>query len=134
MSEANTWEINDFTERFNDKKFILCHFSHQSPSHHTPSLLAVTFVSVDNLFKQFESRSGPTKCRSCSGPKLFDSLIVFLKEFLKKIILKKVSRQQQKHEKLPSLQNSFIMRWQHFEEATKSCTSALVILIYLVCV
>ena len=33
-----------------------------------------------------------------------DTLIVFLKEFLKKSILKKVSRQQQMHGKLPSMQ------------------------------
>ena len=40
--------------------------------------------SADNLCKQFETRSGPTKCRAWSGSKLFDTLMVFLKEFFKK--------------------------------------------------
>ena len=31
------------------------------------------------------------------------TLLVFVKEFLKKLILKKVSRKQQRHEKLPSM-------------------------------
>ena len=35
--------------------------------------------------ERFGPRSGPTKCRACSGSKLFDTLIVFLKEFLKKL-------------------------------------------------
>ena len=41
-----------------------------------------------------------TKCRS----KPLDKLIVFLKEFFEKVNFEKVSRQQQKHEKLPSMQ------------------------------
>ena len=45
--------------------------------------------SADNLSKQFGSRSGPTKCRARSGYKLFDTLMVFLKEFSKKLILKR---------------------------------------------
>ena len=44
--------------------------------------------SADNFFKQFGPRSGPTKCRAWSGSKLFDTLVVFLKEFFKKNILK----------------------------------------------
>ena len=39
-----------------------------------------------------------------NGSKLFDTLIVLLKEFLKKLILKHISRRQQKHKKLPSMQ------------------------------
>ena len=43
----------------------------------------------DNLCKQFVPRSGPTKCRAYSGFKLFESLVVFMKNlFEKKIILK----------------------------------------------
>ena len=38
------------------------------------------------------------------GSKPFETLLVILKEFLKKIIFKKVSRQQQQHEKLPAMQ------------------------------
>ena len=51
--------------------------------------------SADNLCKQFGLRSGPTQCRSWSRSKLFDSLIVFLKEFLKK-----VGRRQKNHKKI----------------------------------
>ena len=36
--------------------------------------------------------------------KSFNTLTVFLKEFFEKLILKKVSRRQQKHEQLPSMQ------------------------------
>ena len=44
--------------------------------------LCLLVSSADNLFKQFGSRSGPTFRRSWSGSKLFDTLIVFLKDFL----------------------------------------------------
>ena len=37
--------------------------------------------SADNLCKQLGSRSGPTFGRAWSGSKLFDILMVFLKEF-----------------------------------------------------
>ena len=37
--------------------------------------------SADNLGKQFVSRTGPTECRSWSGSKPFDTLMVILKEF-----------------------------------------------------
>ena len=40
--------------------------------------------SADNLCKQFGHRSGLTECRSWSGSKLFDTLIVLLKEFFEK--------------------------------------------------
>ena len=45
--------------------------------------------SADNLCKQFGPRSGPTKCRARSGSKLFDFMLLFLKEFLETLILKK---------------------------------------------
>ena len=38
-------------------------------------------LSADNFCKQFGPRSGPTKCRAWSVSKLFDTLMVFLKEF-----------------------------------------------------
>ena len=46
--------------------------------------------SADNLCKQIRPRSGPTKCRACSGSNLFDTQMVLLKEFFsKKMNLKK---------------------------------------------
>ena len=54
--------------------------------------------SADNLCKQFGLRSGPSRS------KLFDTLIVFLNFFLENFNFEKVSRRQQKHEKLPSMQ------------------------------
>ena len=45
--------------------------------------------SADNLCKQFGSRPGPTFCRSWSGAILFDTLIVFLKEFFEKVNFEK---------------------------------------------
>ena len=70
-----------------------------------PSKINVCFFlvsSADNLYKQFGPRSGPTKCRACSGSKLFDTLVVFLEFFSKKIILKKNQQTTKKHAKLPS--------------------------------
>ena len=64
--------------------------------------------SADNLCKQFGSRSGPTKCRAWSGSKLFDTLMVFLKEFFEKEDFEKNQKTTQKHTKLPS------MTWRQF--------------------
>ena len=47
--------------------------------------------SADNLRKWFGPRSGPTEGWSSSGSKQFDTLIVFLKGFFEKLILKKKS-------------------------------------------
>ena len=41
-------------------------------------------VWSDNLSKKFGPRSGPTKCRAWYGSKLFDTLMIFLKEFQEK--------------------------------------------------
>ena len=41
---------------------------------------------ADSFCSQFESRSGPT---FLSGSKLFDTLMVFPKDFFEKLILKK---------------------------------------------
>ena len=45
--------------------------------------------SVDNLCKQFAPRSGPTNHQARSGSKLFDTLMVFLKEFSEKVKFEK---------------------------------------------
>ena len=45
--------------------------------------------STDNLCKQFGCRSGPTKRWAWSGSKLCDTLMVLLKDFLKKLVYKK---------------------------------------------
>ena len=61
--------------------------------------------SADNLGKQFGPRSGATKCQALSGSKLFDTLMVFLKQFFKKVDFeKKISRQQKKAWNLPRRQ------------------------------
>ena len=52
--------------------------------------------SADNLCKQFKPRSGPIKRPARSGSKLFDSLIVFLKEFLEKVDFEKKSADDKK--------------------------------------
>ena len=59
--------------------------------------------SADNLCKQFGPRSGPTLCRAWSWSKLFDTLMVFQKEFFqKKKWFWKLSADEKKHAKLPS--------------------------------
>ena len=40
--------------------------------------------TADNFYKQIGPRLGPTKCWGWSGSQLFDTLMVFLKDFLKK--------------------------------------------------
>ena len=50
-------------------------------------------LSADNLCKQLGPRSGLTEPRSLARSKLFDTLMVFLKEFSKILILKQISRQ-----------------------------------------
>ena len=61
--------------------------------------------SADNLCKQFGPRSGWTKRQAWSGSKLFDILMVLVKDFLKKINLKNNPRMMKKHAKLPNTGN-----------------------------
>ena len=61
----------------------------QSQSYWAILTLCLPVSSADNLGKKFGPRSGPTILRTCSGSKLFDILMVFLKEFFKRLILKK---------------------------------------------
>ena len=51
--------------------------------------------SADNFCKQFGPRSGPTVC---SGYKMFETLIVFLKEFFEKVDFEKNQQTTKKHE------------------------------------
>ena len=57
--------------------------------------------SADHLYKQFGSRSGQTKCRALSGSKMFDTLMVYLKEFFEKVDLEKISKQQKSMQNYP---------------------------------
>ena len=66
--------------------------------------LSLLMSSADNFCKQFGPRAGPTKCRSWSGSKLFDTLIVFLKDFVKKADSEKIQQTTTKAWKLPSMQ------------------------------
>ena len=58
-------------------------------------------MSADKFCKQFGPRSGPTKCRALSESNLFDSLMVFLKEFSQKIDFEKTQQTTKIHENLP---------------------------------
>ena len=57
-------------------------------------------LSAVNLCKQFRLILGPTECRSRSGSKLFDTLIVLLKEFLEKVNFEKWQQTTTKNEEL----------------------------------
>ena len=50
--------------------------------------------SADNLCKQFRLRPGPTVCCAWSGSKLFDTLMLFTKEYFEKMDVENISRQQ----------------------------------------
>ena len=58
--------------------------------------------SAGNLCKQIGPRSGPTFCRARSGSKVFDTQMVFLKEFFVKVNFEKKSADDKMHEKLSS--------------------------------
>ena len=60
-------------------------------SNQTNKTLCLLVSSADNLFKQFGTRSGPTKCRAWSGSNLVDTQMVYYSStnFSKKLILKK---------------------------------------------
>ena len=70
-----------------DRKLSGIEFCETAEPHTLALCLLVS--SADNLCKQFGSRSGPTKCRAWSGSKLFDTLMIFLKEFFEKIDFEK---------------------------------------------
>ena len=59
-----------------------------TPCYHTSLIdhftLRLLVSSADNLCKQFGPRSGLTNCQAWSGSKLFDILMLFLKEFFEK--------------------------------------------------
>ena len=57
--------------------------------------LCLLLSSANNLCKQFGPRSGSI---------LFDTLMVFMKEFFKKVDFEKNHKKTKKHEKLPSKQ------------------------------
>ena len=63
--------------------------------------LCLLVSSTHKLCQQIQLRSGPTKCRALSGSDLSHTQMVFQKEFLKKLILKKISRRQKKMKKFP---------------------------------
>ena len=70
-------------ERPADPIEFIAHALYKYKVKSTLSMLAWLLSSADNICKQFGSRSGPTDCRSYSGSKLFDTLIVFLSIFWK---------------------------------------------------
>ena len=81
----------------------------------SPVTPCLPMSSADNLCKQLGPRSGPTICRAWSGSKLIDTQRIFWKSlFLKKFILKNISRRQKKkHAKLPSMQWVEINTYSH---------------------
>ena len=69
---------------------------------YSPLTLCVLMSSAGIISKQVGSRTGPTKCRACSRSKLFDTLMVFLKEFFKKIDFEiKFSRRKKSMQNYP---------------------------------
>ena len=59
------------------------------------------------LCKQFGPRSGLKECRSWSGSNLFDTLIVFLKEFFEKVNFENRLQTAVKAWKIPSMQRVY---------------------------
>ena len=61
--------------------------------------LLVSFA--DNFCKQFGPRLGLTKRWPLPGSNLFDTQMVFLKEFFEKVDFEKKTADDKKHEKIP---------------------------------
>ena len=81
---------------------LVCLLNSQTSLAQTPLNLYLLVSSADNFCKQLGPRSGPIKPWARSGSKLFDTLMVFLKEiFKKKLILKRISRRQKSMQNLP---------------------------------
>ena len=78
-----------------------------------PKLLSFISLSTSVVglitFANSWNRSGPTICQAWSGSKLFDTLMVFLKEFVRKKWLKN-QQTIKKHATLPSRQR-FYWEW-----------------------
>ena len=60
--------------------------------------------SADKFCKQFGPRSGLTKSQALSGSKLFDTLMVLLKEFFKKVDFEKNQQTTKIPQKIPRRQ------------------------------
>ena len=69
----------------------------------TLTQLYLLVSSADNFCKQIGPSSGPTKSRAWSGSNLFDTQMVFLKEFFEKVDFEKNQQTTKKHEKLPMM-------------------------------
>ena len=71
---------------------------------HDVTLNCLQLMSADKLCKEFGSRPGLTKCQAWSRIKLFDTLMIFLKEYFQTFNFEKKSADNKKHAKLPSMQ------------------------------
>ena len=58
-------------------------------------------ISKCRLLITFTNSLDPDQARACSGSKLFETLIVFLKEFFEKVDFKKNQQTTKKREKFP---------------------------------
>ena len=56
----------------------------------------ITRAAYDNLYKQFGPRSGPTKHWAQFGSKLFDTMLVFVKESFEKVNFERQSTDNKK--------------------------------------
>ena len=54
-----------------------------------------------HICKQIGPRSGPTKRRAGSGSNMFDTQMVFLKDFFEKVDFEKNQQTTKKHKKFP---------------------------------
>ena len=71
-------------------------------------MIAYWVSSADKFCKQFGPRSGQTKRRACSRSYLFDTQMVFLKEFFEKVDFEKISRRQKKTWKISQGAMSYV--------------------------
>ena len=63
--------------------------------------LYLLVLSADIFCKHVGTRSGPTKRRARSGSKLFDTLMVFLKEFFENVDFEINQQTTKEHEQFP---------------------------------
>ena len=76
-------------------------FQYRLPKNISIKSTSDTVLSAHNLCKQIGPRAGLTKCWAWSGSNLFDTQMVFLKEFFEKVDFEKISRRQKSMKNFP---------------------------------
>ena len=65
-------------------------------------ILCLLLSSAYDICDQFGPRTGPTKCRACSGSKLFDTWMLLLKEVFEYVDFEKYQQSTKNKQNYPA--------------------------------